>query len=258
MDYRNALITGASSGIGRHLTVWFANRGVRVYAAGRRTEKLKALKLEAKGNVEPVELDVTDPKETIARIQQLDRESGGLDLVIANAGVGEESHAAKIDWSKIQQMIDVNVTGAAATLTAALPGMIERKRGHLVGISSVAAARGMPRTAAYSATKAFLSTFLEGLRVDLVGSGVEVTSIHPGFVKSEMTDKNKFKMPFILETEDAAQMIGKAILRTDSAYVFPWQMSLLYTSLRAMPNKVFDRAMHNAWGRIRGKQAPRT
>jgi short-subunit dehydrogenase len=118
--------------------------------------------------------------------------------------------------------------------------MVERDRGHLVGVSSLAAWRGLPRSAAYSASKAFLATFLEGLRVDLQRTGVKVTSIHPGFVKSEMTEKNKHPMPFLLETAEAVDLMGRAIARQNAEFAFPWQLSSAMRLAKVMPNAVWN------------------
>ncbi len=244
-DYKNALITGASSGLGQGLAVWFARRGTRVFAAARRMEPLRALSEAAAasgGKIEAVSMDVADSRQTIEQIQQIDDQCGGLDLVVANAGIGGLTDGKRIAWQTVDKIIQVNVTGAAATLCAVLPRMVERNRGHLVGISSIAAWRGMRRHAGYSASKAFLAIFLEGLRVDLHSTQVRVTCIHPGFVKSEMTAKNKFKMPFLLETEDAVERMGKAILRAESEFSFPWQTSAAMRAIRLLPNRIFDSA----------------
>ena len=146
MSYQNALITGASSGMGRGLAIWFAKKGVTVYAAARRTAELEKLRDECKdftGKVIPMALDVSDGDRTFERVKKLDEESGGLDLVIANAGVAGETYGKRIDWPTIKRMIDVNVTGAAATLTAPLSAMVKRGKGQLVGISSLAAFNGL-------------------------------------------------------------------------------------------------------------------
>lgn len=243
--FRTALITGASSGLGWGLAKWFASRGVKVYAAARREEQLHSLAAECEGlsgEVVPLRLDVADAEGTLSRITALDAKCGGLDLVIANAGVGGDTPAKQMDFSVVQHTIDVNVTGAAATLCAALPMMVERDRGHLVGISSLAAYRGLPKMAAYCASKAFVATFLESLRVDLSNTKVRVTSIHPGFVKSAMTAKNKFKMPFLLETDDACDRMARAILRGDSEFAFPWQLSGLMSLGKSMPNGMWNAA----------------
>lgn len=242
-SYRTALVTGASSGLGRGLALWFARRGVRVYAAARRREQLEALADEARaanGHIEPVELDVAQAESTVARIRELDAACGGLELVIANAGFGQETSGKRIKWETVQRTIDINVSGAAATLCAALPQMVERKKGHLVGVASMAAFRGLPRQAPYSASKAFLSIFLESLRVDLQGTGVRVTCLYPGFVKSEMTAKNKHPMPFLLETDEAVERMAAAIGRGQAEYAFPWQMAGVLGVVKRLPNPVFD------------------
>ncbi|XXF76744.1 SDR family NAD(P)-dependent oxidoreductase [Myxococcaceae bacterium GXIMD 01537] len=243
MTYRTALVTGASSGLGRGLALWLAKRGVRVFASGRRVAQLQALADEAKAagaTVEPVEMDVANTEETLARIRRLDAESSGLDLVVANAGVGGVTHGQHMEWERVRHIIDVNVTGASATLCAVLPQMVERGRGHVVGIASLAAWRGLGGHCAYSASKSFLGTFLESLRVDLKDTGVRVTCIYPGFVKSELTAKNKFPMPFLLETDDAADRMGRAILRGDGEFAFPWQLSSAMKVVKALPNPLFD------------------
>jgi short-subunit dehydrogenase len=242
-SYRTALITGASSGLGRGLALWFARRGTRVFAAARRKANLIALAEEARAagtTIEPVELDVSRADETVERIRAIDAGCGGLDLVVANAGVGGQTNARRFEWERARQILDVNVTGTAATLSAVLPQMVERKAGHVVGISSLAAFRGLPKNAAYSGSKAFLRIFMESLRVDLRGTGVRVTCIYPGFVKSEMTATNKFPMPFLLETEDAVGRMGQAIARGESEVTFPWQISTAVRLMRAMPNPLFE------------------
>ena len=244
-DIKNVLITGASSGMGRSLAGWFARRGARVYAAARRLEALEQLSEETKvagGNIEAVRMDVNEHEETVEQIRKLDERCGGLDVVVANAGIGGETDGKKLRWEDVEKILRVNVTGSAATLCAALPRMVERRRGHLVGISSIAAWRGLAKRGAYCGSKAFLSTFLESLRADLRGTGVKVTTVHPGFVRSELTAKNTFKMPFILETEDAAERIGKAILRGARELSFPWQLSLPGRSMKLLPRALLEAA----------------
>ncbi|GEN06264.1 Short-chain dehydrogenase [Myxococcus fulvus] len=245
MSYRTALVTGASSGLGRGLALWLARRGLRVFAAGRRVPQLQALAAEAQAagaTVEPVELDVSRAEPLMEKLRELDSECGGLDLVIANAGVGGVTHGKRLEWDKVRSIIDTNVTGAVATLTAVLPSMVERRRGHVVGISSLAAHRGLAGHAAYSASKAFLATFMESLRVDLAGTGVCVTCIFPGFVKSEMTAANHFPMPFLMETDAAVELMGSAILRGETELSFPWQLAIPSRLAKVLPNPLFDAA----------------
>jgi len=243
-SYRSALITGASSGIGRALALWFARRGTIVRAAARRREALDTLVEEARsagGRVLPFALDVTDTEATIRLVRTLDEECGGLDLVVANAGISVATDGRRLDWSDVERILHVNVLGAAATLSAALPAMVSRGRGHLVGVSSLAAWRGMPRFSAYCGSKAFLSVFLEGLRVDLRKVGVRVTSIHPGYVKSEITAGREGRMAFLLETDDAADRMGRAIVRGERVFSFPWQLHLVARLVRGLPDGLFDR-----------------
>lgn len=242
-SYQTALITGASSGLGRGLALWFARRGTRVFAAARRKENLQALAEEARAagaNIEPLELDVAQADKTVETLRRIDADCGGLDLVVANAGVGAETNAKRFNWERAKHLLEVNVTGAAATLGAVLPQMVERKRGHVVGVSSLAAFRGLPKNAAYSGSKAFLAIFMESLRVDLQGTGVRVTCIHPGFVKTEMTAQNRFPMPFLMEPEQAVELMAKGITRGDAVVAFPWQLAAVLKFAKALPNPLFD------------------
>lgn len=234
--WKTALLTGASSGLGRGLAAWLAKRDVKVYAAARRLDQLESLAAECGPNIVPVKLDVANGDATFEWVQKKDEEIGGFDLVIANAGVGEVTHPRKFKWDSVRRMIDVNVTGATATLLAALPAMTERKRGHLVGISSLAGMAPLPLSSAYCGSKSYLAMFLESLRLDVDKYGISVTSIHPGFVKSEMTAKNKpGSMPFLLETDDAVERMGKSMLRRDKVFAFPWQLSSLIQAGMTLP-----------------------
>lgn len=242
--YRRALVTGATSGIGRSLALWLAARGITVVAAGRRGGRLEELRDEAArsgGAIEPLEIDVAEIAQLRARVLDLDARDGGLDLVVANAGIGQLSSARHFDWEACERILRVNVLGAAATLTAALPGMLSRGRGHLVGIASMAAVRGLPGNAAYGSSKAFLRYFMESLRLDLSTTPVKTTCVMPGFVKSEMTAGNRFPMPFLLDTDDAAARIGGAIFAQRAELWFPWQMALATRALRLLPGPLYVR-----------------
>jgi NADP-dependent 3-hydroxy acid dehydrogenase YdfG len=240
--WKTALVTGASSGLGRGLALWLTRRGVRVWAAGRRTEQLEALRAEACELMTPLRMDVADAATTYQQVRALDVEAGGLDLVIANAGVGEKVDVRAPDFSRVNQMIQVNVAGASATLCAAVPGMIERRRGHLAGISSLAGVLAFPSSAAYCASKAYLRMFLDSLRLDVTRHGISVTSILPGFVRSEMTDKNDPRqMPFLMETADAIELMGQALLRRDQQLLYPWQSATMVRLGSALPTRLWHR-----------------
>ena len=244
--YANIVITGASSGLGRALSLWFSARGSRVYAAARRLDMLESLQKEAsagKGKVVPVQLDVTQPEVMVEKLRALDDATeGGIDLVIANAGVGGTFDPTSTEWPPIGRLLQVNVVGATATLMALASRMAQRRRGHLVGMSSVAAWIVFPRFGFYSATKRYLEIVCDSLRMDLASSGIRVTSIHPGFVKSEMTAKRKSPMPFLLETADAADRMGRAIVRGDTKFAFPWQMVGLTRLGNLLPRALVNRS----------------
>nr|MCH9685419.1 SDR family NAD(P)-dependent oxidoreductase [Deltaproteobacteria bacterium] len=191
-------------------------------------------------SVHPV--DVSDPEATVAAVHAADDAHDGLDLVIANAGVGNGQWSGTLTWEDCANVLAVNVAGATATLVAALPRMVERKRGHLVGISSIASFRGLPKFAAYSASKAYLSTFLEALRVDLRTSGVHVTDVRPGYVRTPMTADNA-SMPFAVTAEDAARRIHKAVRGRRAVLTFPLPMASAAYTMGSLPNAVYDRLL---------------
>jgi len=250
MDLRTALITGASSGIGDALARELAGRGVEVALCARRVGKLEELAADIRrkggaARVYPMDVrDVSDTRETIARA---DDDMSGLDIVVANAGVGRQRWSGKLRWREdVEPTLAVNVHGAAATLTAVLDRMVERRRGYIVGISSLAQYRGVPSSATYSASKAFLSTFLEGLRIDLKSSGVGVTDVRPGFVRTEMTRGNKHRMPWLMEPEEAARVILRGIERREPVVQFPWQLATVARSAALLPPVIYDRAVARA------------
>ena len=235
---RNVLVTGASSGLGRALALWFARRGATVWAAARRTELLEALAADPSarpGTVVPLSLDVSDVAAIRRVLPEIDAKAeGGLDVVIANAGVGGEANPRKDTWDKVERMIQVNVTGAAATLATLAPRMVERGRGHLVGHLLPRRLDGHPEDGRLRRRPRCSSrSYCDGLHLDLKSAGVQVTCINPGFVKSEMTAKNKFKMPFLLETDDAADRMGRAILRGEKLFAYPWPMVPRHAARRA-------------------------
>lgn len=220
-----ALVTGASSGIGSALSRRLARRGYEVWLAARRLPELEveARTIESEGGrAHALSLDVSSPEETEQTIAALDRDVGGFDLVVANAGIGgKQRPVAKQTFADFRDVIEVNLMGAMATILPLLPGMVERGRGHIVGISSLAAEIPLPAGADYGTSKAALSFFLASAAADLIPRGVFVTDVHPGFVKTPLTAKNKFPMPFIVELEDAARIIDRGIERKKRVVRFP-------------------------------------
>ena len=241
---KTVLITGASSGIGRALALEYAKGGAKVALVARRRELLDAVAEEVRAlGGEPLVLpaDVTKSETVHKAVCDAIVAFGGLDLVIANAGVGGTKHVKDTSWAFSEQMIDANVNGAIATLLAAVPHMVSRGSGQLVGVSSIAGLRALPNSAVYSASKAALSTFLEATRIDLRSSGVKVTDIQPGFVTTPATDKNNFKMPFKWPVEKAARVIVKRLQRAPSVIAFPWPLVTALRIARLLPDAVYDR-----------------
>jgi short-subunit dehydrogenase len=167
--------------------------------------------------------------------------------VIANAGVSVGTHGDDMgDVAKLRRVLEVNVTGLAATLAAFAPATRQAGRGILAGIASVSGFRGLPGAGAYSASKAAAITWLESLRVELYGSGVSVVCICPGYIDTPMTRVNRYRMPFLLSPEEAAPRIARAIAARRRLAVIPWQMAAVSVLLRAMPGWLYDRIASRA------------
>jgi NAD(P)-dependent dehydrogenase (short-subunit alcohol dehydrogenase family) len=243
--YRTALITGASSGIGHALALTLAEDGVEVVACARRAPELDALcaQIGARGGkARPLVLDVGELERTVAAIRALDDDVGGLDLVIANAGVGlgeGDPHG----WEALRGACHVNFTGSIATLTAILPAMKARGRGHLVGVSSLASFGALPGAAAYCSPKAGLSMFLDCLRLDLRGSGVAVTTVHPGFVRTPMIARSTHPMPQMVEADAAARLIWRRLQRRPARIDFPQPLAWLTRIAGGLPRWLHDLVM---------------
>ena len=238
------IITGASSGIGAALARELSRRGHSLGLIARRAEMLDALVAELKTPAAALPCDVTDSaavREAVARGEAA--LGGAFDLAVANAGVGVAFPVSKFDLAAALQMVNVNIVGMLVLFDAVVPKMIECGGGHFAGVASLAGLRGLPTSAVYSATKAAMQAFLEAARVELAPRGVAVTTINPGFVVSPMTDKNKFKMPFLMSTERAARIIADGLERRARVVQFPLPMSLLMRFARTLPNAVYDRAL---------------
>jgi len=242
MAKASVFVTGASSGLGRGLALHYAREGATVHAAARRAPELDALVREAlPGKIVPVVLDVTDAERLVQAVHEAEKASGGvLDLVIANAGTGGPTNARKMDWTKVRRILDVNVTAACVTVAAALPAMVARNAGQVVAISSLAAFRGMPGNAAYCASKAAVHIFMESVRVDLRRTGVTATTIYPGFVKTELTAKNKFRMPFLMELDDAVKVMARGIARKKPVIAYPLPMAAAVRGISALPRSLYE------------------
>lgn len=246
MDWSNrvVLITGASSGIGRALAVELARRGARLGLVARRAEVLNEIlsELNSANSARAVAIpaDVQDAQSMRQAARRLISELGAIDVLIANAGIGVTNPGTEFDAAKFASVIDVNVIGAANSVAAVLPEMVQRGSGQLVAISSLAAYRGLPKSAAYCASKAGLSAMFESLRLDVAPRGISVTIIHPGFIKTPLTADRQAKLPWLMEVEDAVKKIIQAIEKRKKSYAFPWQLATIVRAGMIMPNFMYD------------------
>jgi short-subunit dehydrogenase len=237
------MITGASSGIGKGLALEIAARGGRLGLVARREDVLNELVEQIRaqnGTAMAVGADVRDASAVRAAADKIRAELGPIDVMIANAGVGTTSHASQLDPGQVAEVININVLGSVNSVAAVAPEMIERKSGQLVAISSLAAYRGLAKSAAYSASKAAMSSFFESLRIDLRNTGVTVTIIYPGFIKTPLTAGRNAKMPYLMELDDAVKKIVNAIEKGKRSYAFPWQLATIVRAGMIMPIAMYD------------------
>ena len=248
---RKVFITGASSGIGSALASYYARQGAVLGLAARRGEQLQALAERLCGEGAPTvrcyPLDVTDAAALRAAADDFMARHGAPDIVIANAGVSSGTLTeCAADLEAIKRIFEINVYGMAATFSPFIGAMRgtanqgSKTGARLVGIASVAGIRGLPGAEAYSASKAAAITYLESLRIELRGSGIKVVTIAPGYIATPMTAINPYRMPFLLQADEAARRFARAIERGASYTVIPWPMGIVAKVLRLLPNPLYD------------------
>jgi len=238
-------LTGASSGLGEALARHYAKRGATIGLCARRQSELDRVAATlAPATVSTHAADVRDADGMIAAARDFVSRHGVPDIVIANAGVSRGTlvdHAE--DLAAFRDVLETNVLGIVHTFHPFIAPMREAGRGALVGVASLAGFRGLPGSAAYSASKAAAITLLESLRVELRGSGVDVVTIAPGYVATPMTERNPYRMPFLMDPDRAAASIARAIARRKRFHVLPWPMAIVGRLFRALPRPVYDRAL---------------
>jgi NAD(P)-dependent dehydrogenase (short-subunit alcohol dehydrogenase family) len=240
---RVAFITGASSGLGAGLAQRLACEGYDVGLAARREQPLEEIAATIRaggGEALALPCDVTDREAVRAAIERCRDELGPLDLLICNAGISEMTEVETFDATDVERVMAVNFFGAVFAIDAVLHSMRQRGAGHLVGVGSLAGYRGLPRTAAYSASKGALHNLFESLRVDLRGSGVDVTFITPGYVATPMTEVNEHPMPFLVGADDAVERMTRAILLKRRLLAFPRPLSTLVRVGQLFPAGFYD------------------
>ncbi len=243
MRYHVVLITGAGSGLGRELARQLAADGTAIAGIDRHVDGLQALaaELQAQGKrIAWAQADVTDAAGLRAQVSALEQSLGPIDLLIACAGIVMETSALDLKADDVATVIQVNLLGVAHSIAAVLPGMVERRCGHVVAISSLAALRGMPRLLAYCASKAGVNALMDGLRVEVKPHGIVTTTICPGWIRTPMTEKMKRPPPNMLTVEVAARRILSAIRRRRAFLAFPPSLAFRLRVLRWLPRGLSD------------------
>ncbi len=239
---RTVLITGASSGIGRSLALALAERDNRVIVCARSVEALEELARLQPGRILPLPWDITDAGQLPATTQRLAKITAHIDVAILNAGTCEYVDVRNFDPALARRVMDTNFGGMVNSLALVLPLLRHAPRpAHLVGISSLSTFVPMPRAEAYGASKAALRYFLDSLRVDLHVEGIDVSVVSPGFVRTPLTDRNDFDMPFLMEAEDAAGVILRGIERRRAHIVFPRRLAWPLALLNRLPARLWAR-----------------
>jgi NADP-dependent 3-hydroxy acid dehydrogenase YdfG len=252
MDWKDKVVflTGASSGIGEALAMALAERGAILGLVARRKTNLSALarSCEAKGATAFVyAVDVTDSAALGDAADGMRKEFGHIDVMIANAGIsGADEATRNYDPTGVKKVIDINLLGAVNAVHAVLPAMIERGQGQLVAVSSLAGIRGLPKSAAYSASKAGMTAFFESVRLDTIGKGIDVTIIQPGFILTPLTAGRTQNMPFLMNLNDAIPMFIRAIEKKKKFASFPFQLASIVRAGKIFPAWLYDRIASRA------------
>jgi hypothetical protein len=238
---KTILITGASSGLGDGMARQFAALGRNLALCARRTERLEALKQELASKHPGIKvsikaLDVNQYDDVFRVFREFEQEFGGLDRVIVNAGLGKGQPLGTGYFYANRQTAETNFVAALAQCEAALEIFRKQNRGHLVMISSVSAMRGMGRNlTTYAATKAGVAALAEGIRVDLLRTPIKVTTLYPGYIRSEINEKVR-NTPFMVDTETGCRAMVKAIEKeVAEAFVPPWPWVLMGFLMRNLP-----------------------
>lgn len=254
MEPRHIVITGASSGIGKALALACAKPEACLYLSGTNETRLQEIAGTCRNRGAAVQeriLDVTDRTAMQTWIMEIDR-NNPIDLIIANAGISggiDGSVMEHEDPAQIRRIFDVNLQGVINTIDPALPAMIKRGRGQIAVMSSLAGFRGWPGAPSYCASKAAVKVYGEGLRGALKNSGVKINVICPGFVRTPMTDKNKYPMPFLISSEKAAQIIIKGLKSNKGRISFPWQTAFFAWLFGCLPDRISGNLLKNTPGK---------
>ena len=233
-----AWITGAGKGIGKAVTLELASRGWTVAASARTEADLVSVEAEAAaagGRVVPFVLDITEQTAVSQVVGRIEDRLGGIDLAFLNAGTYVRFGVADFAVEAFGRQIEINVMGTVNCLDPVLARMRQRNAGHIAVVSSLTAYRGLPYASAYGASKAALTNMCEAMKPELDALGIQMTIIHPGFVKTPLTDLNEFPMPFLMEADAAARRIVDGLERGAFEITFPRRLAILLKLARCLP-----------------------
>jgi short-subunit dehydrogenase len=235
LPWKVVWVTGASTGIGREVAIQLASAGVKVAASARNASKLVSLG----ANIFPYALDVTDLIAVQNTVAKIEAELGAIDLAICGAGTYAAIEATDIDPIQFATMLNTNYLGVVNCLSAVLPKMLTRNKGHISWIASVAGYRGLPKAAAYGPSKAALINLAESLKPELALKGVAISVINPGFVETPMTSKNDFTMPFLMQPDDAARRTIAGLAKGKFEIAYPTRFVAILKFTRILPYRLF-------------------
>ena len=231
-------ITGASSGIGKALAIKFSKKGWKVAISARRTELLN--ELAKNKNIFSYPADVTDSVKIQEVFNKIINDFGDIDLCIFNSGVYERKLEKEINVESIKRTMEVNFFGVTNCIKVVERYFKNKKSGHVSIVSSIAGYRGLPNSSGYGPSKAALSNLAESLYFDFKKYNIKVSLISPGFIKTPMTDQNKFRMPFIKSPEFAADKIYNGLIKSNAFEItFPKQLTTIFKFLRILPNRIY-------------------
>ena len=240
-----AWITGGGTGIGKELTKLLADDGWTIIISGRRLNKLNEVRRFRKEKIIPIKLDISSKSQCKNVIKKILGKFKSIDLVFLNAAAYNPGHLDFGDLVSLENVIDINLTGQINCLSYLMPHLKKKKNGKIVFVSSPAGFRGLPNAGIYGVTKSAITFLAESLYIEMLKFNIGVQVVHPGFVKTPMTDKNDFPMPFLMTSAEAAKRIHKKLSTNEFEIYFPkrliWPMKLL----QILPYKIYFFLMKN-------------
>ncbi len=236
------LLTGASTGIGRELVKKLAKENSKLAILSRRKNLIDELinEINPSEKIISYECDVRDFNQVKLIYNQIKNDFNQIDIAILNSGISYRMSESSFEIQKAREIFDTNFFGVVNFVHLIKDDFIKRKSGMIVGVSSLADARGFPASGFYCASKSALTTFLESLRIDLKRFNVSVITVRPGFVRTPMTDKNEFYMPLLMEPDKAAEIIIEGIKKNKRIIQFPFLLSSLVRLIRILPSGIFE------------------